>query len=325
MPYFSVIVPVYRVAPWLGACVDSLRGQTFTDWEAVCVDDGSPDNCGELLDETVRSDGRFRVIHQRNGGVSTARNRALASARGEVLTFLDGDDVVAPGWLARFQEGFASTQTDVVRGRFRAFEDGKALPEADDSPETQTYAGEALNHWGWHTFSEGGWVFLCAWKRSVAADARFPVGLPFKEDCIYCFQVLARATRVTQLESAHYFYRQRSTSAVHQAHPLSERLRFLEALAEVFDGMDVLPEAARRMATTICWQDVCNWLRVARPKAEVQQLHAAFCAMMTRVQGRVRWCGKAHWWLPFLLFRMCGITWGVRLVNRLLGLREETP
>ena len=65
-PFFSIIIPVYNVAPYLRECLDSVVAQTFTDWEAICVDDGSTDGSGAILDEYEAGDKRFRVIHQRN-------------------------------------------------------------------------------------------------------------------------------------------------------------------------------------------------------------------------------------------------------------------
>ena len=90
---FSVIIPVYNVEPYLRICLDSVLAQTFTDWEAICVDDGSTDGSGAILDEYAALDSRFRVIHQSNAGVSAARNAALDVATGEMVMFLDADDV----------------------------------------------------------------------------------------------------------------------------------------------------------------------------------------------------------------------------------------
>lgn len=77
MPIISVIVPVYNVEPYLRQCVDSILAQTFTDFELILVDDGSPDNCGAICDEYAEKDRRIHVIHQANGGLSAARNAGL--------------------------------------------------------------------------------------------------------------------------------------------------------------------------------------------------------------------------------------------------------
>lgn len=92
MATVSVIIPVYNTDKFLGRCLDSLRAQSFEDWEAVCVDDGSTDGSGPLLDSYAAADPRIRVVHKANGGVSEARNLALGLIGGEYLTFVDSDD-----------------------------------------------------------------------------------------------------------------------------------------------------------------------------------------------------------------------------------------
>ena len=94
MPFFSIIIPVYNVAPYLRECLDSVIAQTFTDWEAICVDDGSTDGSGAILDEYAAKDKRFRVIHQKNAGVSVARNAAIELMHGDWFLFVDADDVI---------------------------------------------------------------------------------------------------------------------------------------------------------------------------------------------------------------------------------------
>ena len=88
----SVIVPVYNVEKYLCQCVDSILGQTYRDLEVILVDDGSPDGCPQICDEYARKDGRVKVIHKKNGGLSDARNAGLEMAGGEYVIFVDSDD-----------------------------------------------------------------------------------------------------------------------------------------------------------------------------------------------------------------------------------------
>jgi glycosyltransferase involved in cell wall biosynthesis len=92
MPVISIIVPVYKVEPYLRRCVDSILVQTFTDFECILVDDGSPDNCPAICDEYAKKDSRIVVIHQKNKGVSAARNAGLDRAQGDWIGFVDSDD-----------------------------------------------------------------------------------------------------------------------------------------------------------------------------------------------------------------------------------------
>jgi glycosyltransferase involved in cell wall biosynthesis len=91
-PSVSAIIPVYNVAPYLAQCLDSVLGQTFTDLEVICVDDGSTDASPEILADYARKDSRLRVFSQEQGGPARARNLALAQAAGEYIAFVDGDD-----------------------------------------------------------------------------------------------------------------------------------------------------------------------------------------------------------------------------------------
>lgn len=101
-PKISIIVPVYNVEKYIRRCLDSIAGQTFTDWECICVDDGTPDASGKICDEYAQKDGRFVVIHKENGGVSSARNVGLDVAKGEYVTFCDSDDWVEKEMLEVF-------------------------------------------------------------------------------------------------------------------------------------------------------------------------------------------------------------------------------
>lgn len=103
MANISVIVPVYKVEEFLSRCVDSILCQSYTDFELILVDDGSPDSCGQLCDDYARQDSRIHVIHQENGGLSAARNSGIdwvfANSSSRWLAFVDSDDWVHPDFL----------------------------------------------------------------------------------------------------------------------------------------------------------------------------------------------------------------------------------
>ena len=99
-PFFSVIVPVYNVEPYLRRCVDSILGQTFADFELILVDDGSPDGCPAVCDEYAAGDPRVSVIHRENGGLAQARLSGLKQAGADYVSFIDSDDYVSADYLA---------------------------------------------------------------------------------------------------------------------------------------------------------------------------------------------------------------------------------
>ena len=96
MPAISIIIPVYKVEKYLRRCLDSVLNQTFSDWEAICVNDGSPDNSGKILAEYAEHDKRFKIVNKTNGGLSDARNAGFPHTSGKYIMYLDSDDFIHP-------------------------------------------------------------------------------------------------------------------------------------------------------------------------------------------------------------------------------------
>lgn len=140
-PIISVIVPVYNVEKYLPQCLDSILGQTFTDFEVLLIDDGSPDRCGEICDEYAKKDERVRVCHQQNAGLSCARNTGLRYAKGTYVAFIDSDDYVTPDYLKNLSDILPvdrNRQGVVVGGLSKLLPDGSLqrvhVPELDIFP-----------------------------------------------------------------------------------------------------------------------------------------------------------------------------------------------
>jgi glycosyltransferase involved in cell wall biosynthesis len=113
MSVISIIVPVYKTEKYVHRCIDSILAQTFTDFECIVIDDGSPDNCPAICDEYAAKDSRIIVIHQKNKGVSAARNAGLDRARGEWIGFVDSDDWCDPGMFAFLLENAEKHHVDI--------------------------------------------------------------------------------------------------------------------------------------------------------------------------------------------------------------------
>lgn len=113
-PEISIIVPVYKVEKYLRHCLDSIADQSFTDFEVILIDDGSPDNCGGICDEYAKKDPRFRVIHQENGGISDARNAGLKVVTGKYIGFVDSDDFIEPEMYAVLYRMIQEENADIA-------------------------------------------------------------------------------------------------------------------------------------------------------------------------------------------------------------------
>lgn len=112
-PLISVIIPVYNAEKYLRSCLDSVLAQTYKNWEAVCVNDGSTDNSQKILEEYAAKDNRFLIINQENGGGSSSRNRALKNINGQFVAFLDNDDLYHPQYLEILYTNLQNTHADI--------------------------------------------------------------------------------------------------------------------------------------------------------------------------------------------------------------------
>lgn len=127
-PTLSVIIPVYRVEDYLVRCVESVLTQDFRNIEVILVDDGSPDRCPEICDELSKKDERIKVIHKQNGGLSSARNAGISSARGKYLLFLDSDDQWAPGKLNEVMHSVKQADSDIlILNSINLYDDGTLM------------------------------------------------------------------------------------------------------------------------------------------------------------------------------------------------------
>ena len=113
----SVIVPVYKVEPYLDKCVSSIVNQTYTNLEIILVDDGSPDSCPTMCDAWAEKDSRIRVIHKPNGGLSDARNAGIVVATGELMAFVDSDDWIASDMYEHLYQRLTEDDSDIAAVR----------------------------------------------------------------------------------------------------------------------------------------------------------------------------------------------------------------
>lgn len=126
-PKISVIVPIYKTERYLQECIDSILSQTYTDFELILADDGSPDGCGAICDRATAQDKRIRVLHQENQGVTRARANGVSAAQGEFITFVDSDDTIPPQALDVLVK-HANDVTDIILGNAQHLGSGSVPP-----------------------------------------------------------------------------------------------------------------------------------------------------------------------------------------------------
>ena len=205
MATISIIVPVYKVEPYLCRCVDSILYQSFSDFELILVDDGSPDNCGAICDEYAAKDSRVHVIHQKNGGLSAARNAgidwAFAHSDSSWLTFVDSDDWIHPQMLEALHNAVRKDGTSVVVCGYEETGgvDPVVLPERLGSslwtPE-DFYVRHNCNA-----------VIACGklYEKSCFETLRYPAG-KIHEDEYVTYQILFRFPQISVIPAPLYAY-----------------------------------------------------------------------------------------------------------------------
>lgn len=212
MPEISVIVPVYKVEKYLNSCVDSILNQSFSDFELILVDDGSPDNCGVICDDYAAKDSRVRVIHQENQGLSCARNTGIDAARGRFLCFVDSDDLVAPDYCRVLYDLLAESTADFSVCGVCRFRDGEDPVPVDVEDSGQVSSREFLGMQLRRKSEFGVWNKL--YRRELFEKIRFKAG-KLNEDVIFSADLMKHCPEGAVISGRQLLlYRQRAGSIV---------------------------------------------------------------------------------------------------------------
>lgn len=215
----SVIVPVYKVENYLNECVDSIINQTYKNLEIILVDDGSPDSCGHICDEYMKVDSRIKVIHKENGGLSDARNVGLDMATGEIISFVDSDDYLAPLFLEVMYKAMNEGNCDIVAiNGGTDFWDGEELvrPLAKSVNEggiEYLSAKQALEKMFYQQIATGAQFKI--YKKYILNGVRFPKGYLY-EDVATTYKAFLNSERAAIVYSDLYAYRKRKDSIIRQ-------------------------------------------------------------------------------------------------------------
>ena len=204
----SIIVPVYKVEPYLRQCVDSILNQTYRDIEVLLIDDGSPDRCGEICDEYARKDQRIRVFHTENKGLSTARNLGLKEAKGEYIGFVDSDDWIEPDMYEVLLRKMQETEADIgVCGLW--YEHKNRREVAKDVVDRVFADEESIKALVFNHIKNYVWNKL--YRRDTWNDIAFPEGHVF-EDVATTYKTILNVETVMSCSRPLYHYRQREDS-----------------------------------------------------------------------------------------------------------------
>lgn len=214
MAEISIIIPVYNSSKYLEKCFESIRLQTFTDFEVIAINDGSTDNSGNICDKFALLDTRFKIIHKKNEGVSVARNTGIEQSCGRYITFIDSDDWIDEDYLHNLDNESYNNADLVVSGIIREYNDSsqKNLNICDK----------------FFSSREASWLHILVksrllfgpcnklYKTSIIKDYNltFPLNISYGEDRIFNYEYLKHVSTIRTISYSGYHYRQSSGNSL---------------------------------------------------------------------------------------------------------------
>lgn len=295
MARISIIIPVYNTEQYLDECLQSVLNQTFADIEIICINDGSQDGSGAILDAYAQRDKRIRVVHQENAGVSATRNKGISMARGNYLLMVDSDDYIAPQTCEKLLAVADATQADIV-----VF-GGTTFP-ADDYINTLMHPRNTVVHNGIQALFEERGSFPLACNKMYARkllqknNISYDESLQLGEDNAFQFAAFPLASCVAFCQDELYFYRfMRQDSALHalwsdQADKVQRHMEVVRSVFTSWESMGILEQGRPQLAawaTNFLFDDIVQLPfddRCACAK-KLEYLYARFAVKPTHLSG----------------------------------------
>ncbi len=239
-PAISVIVPVYNVEKYLPRCIESILNQTFTDFELLLVDDGSPDCCGKICDEYATKDNRIRVFHKTNEGVSSARNVGLNKAKGKWISFIDSDDWVDENLLDSLFNSAVNNPSDlVISGYIRVSSKCKKIMMY----EKKTLKTNQISLDLIESELNKSVKFRMPWGRLFKKDIITSNGIIFNEnlslgeDFLFNLQYIMHISSVSIINETSYFYRETVCSLTKKFYPIEIRIYSCNVFKDILEKL----------------------------------------------------------------------------------------
>ena len=228
-PLISIIIPAYNVEQYLTACLSSIEQQTYQNFEAILIDDGSKDSTGDICDAIAAKDNRFKVIHQKNQGVSAARNVGIGEANGEYICFVDSDDKL----LKDFLKGFGLNYDISIQGYLLQEGEKKSQISYREFLSFDNIAKVyCLNDIHNAPFSK-----LCRTEIIKKNNIRFPDGISFSEDTIFFLQYIKYCKSIHISNKYNYVYNKREDSLTAKHHDIGMLMKKEDLLFSLYDEL----------------------------------------------------------------------------------------
>lgn len=210
----SIIIPIYNVEDYIEKCFESIiKQKNMYDAEIICIDDGSTDNSGLICDQYAEKDKRFKVIHQKNSGVSSARNVGLEMAKGEYIAWIDPDDYMNENWYTKI-EPFIGKKVDVIFFDYIAIVNDNEIKVKYEDKSKYMKRDEFLKELALNTKIQSH-LWSKVIKKTLFSDIKFPVDLRALEDYAIIHYIMERAKSIYYISDCLYYYLIRKDGLVH--------------------------------------------------------------------------------------------------------------
>ena len=282
----SIILPTYNSAPWLRACVESVVAQTVTDWELIAIDDGSTDGSATILESMVKRDKRIRLIRSGHNGVAYVRNVGIAEARGELVAFIDSDDLWPSDSLALLLDMLTENKADISSGAFIYCDDSlqaekNALAQcrregAKKDASVKIMSGEEAVRESLYQRNVNSSLCGKLFRRSLFRELKMMPGELYEDlDLFYRVALNARCVAVSPLPV--YIYRQRSGSIIHtfstaRLDVLEVTRRMHEFIAAEYPQLEKAALDRRFAANFNMLQEISRYLLNGSPSARERDI-----------------------------------------------------
>lgn len=205
----SVVVPVYKVEKYIDKCINSIINQTYKNLEIILVDDGSPDNCGNICDEYAKKDNRINVIHKENGGLSDARNVGIEASKGKYITFIDSDDYISDNYINFLYKLIVEYKADISIGKHYVLYNNTEINTATGKKyELEPKQALEMMLYG-DDLDVSAWAKL--YKKELFESVRYPKGRLF-EDAATTYKLIDLSKKIIFSSEPIYYYVMRSDS-----------------------------------------------------------------------------------------------------------------
>ena len=329
-PKISIIVPVYKVEPYLRRCLESIVNQTYRNLEIIVVDDGSPDHCGAICDEYAAKDERVKAVHKANAGAASARNTGLDMASGDYIGWVDSDDWIEPQMFEVMLSGIMIYDADVaICGREESFPNqllqiGWKKTELLNREQAigLLIEDDLVRSYLWDKL----------WKRELFREIRIPQ-IKVYEDLAIMYPLFVKAERVVCLPDILYHYEHRDTGLT-AAPSLKDRIDFCRITGERYDALERdFPLLRERLMPVLVTSAIPIWTtyyessREERKRFDFQiKLISAFCRKHYKdalKRKRLGIIGRLS--LRLICHVKPWAFWGAWLMNKLYQWRHGKP